>query len=69
MPIRVNIADQSQADEVWRLLCDLPAGFPPVELHLDGHGLQWTATRSAAGLLTVLAPDGRAHTLPPADHA
>ena len=69
MPIRVNIADQSDEDHIWRLLCQAPAGFPPVELHLDGHGHQWTATRSAAGLLTVLAPDGQAHSLPPADHA
>jgi hypothetical protein len=40
--------------------------FCAAEVHLDGHGLLWTATRTAAGLLTTLAPAPQARSCPSA---
>jgi len=67
MPIRIHVADPHEADAVWALLQQASDDvFCAAEVHLDGHGLLWTATRTAAGLLTTLAPAPQARSCPSA---
>jgi hypothetical protein len=68
MATRISVANAEQADTVWQLLCLADDGLLPCELWIDGT-LQWVASRSAAGLLTTLAPDHLARSRPAIDRA
>lgn len=68
MAVRIIVAGAEQADAIWLLLCQASDELFPVELWIGGT-LQWVASRSAAGLLTTLAPDLPAHSRPATDLA
>ena len=56
--IQLHCADHQDADAAWRMLTHVPdSEFQPVALHLDGHGLLYTITRT---------PDGQQTSIPAA---
>jgi len=60
-PIRIHAADQEQADQIWRALCEQTA-ITEAEVWLGGSYLFHVVRRGAA-LLTTLreAPQGHTH--------
>lgn len=55
--IEIHCSTHADADATWRMLCAVPdALFRPVELHLNGHGLLYSVTRSATGDQTATQP-------------
>jgi hypothetical protein len=58
--IRIHAADQDQADQVWRALCEQTA-IRECEIWLGGSYL-FTVVRNGGALLTTRREDPQAHT-------
>lgn len=63
-PIRINAADQEQADAVWRALCEQTA-ITEAEVWLNDSYL-FHVIRRGGGMQTTLRAAQLGHTTPPA---